>query len=947
MQVKDLRLKKALRTALLVLLLSAVGMGKMYAQSFTVGDLNYQVNNDGVSVTVTGHVNGTAATGSLTIPETVTFEGTDYSVTVIGSNAFYNCRGFSGSLTIPNSLVTIGEFAFHNCSGFMGSLVIPNSVATIGTLAFLDCVGFTSVTCFAETPPALGDSYYSYTGSCVFGGWSANTPIYIPCGCEESYASSSWVRDGFSDFVGMCGGTVTLVSIAEEYGTVTGGGLFGAGQTCTITATANEGYVFTKWTHDDRLVSLDSEYTFYVAGDMTFEAHFVPEGNIVFVDATVKSICTANWDTNEDGELSYSEAAAVTRLGQVFSNNVTITSFDELQFFTGLTLINMNSFYGCSGLSSITIPNTVTGIGTCAFASCSGLSSITIPAYVDRVGSMAFDGCSSLSSVYFEGNVAQWCRIDFIQGSNPLIQAHNLYIGHCIVTDLVIPEGVTEIKTDAFRGATCLTSLTLPNSVTTIGSIAFYNCTGLGGTLTLPNSVTTIGYSAFSGCSNLNEAIMLGVNPPIIGRNAFANSNFTIYVPYESLNDYKTTDNWSDYEGRIFPMAYTTIPGYGEGEGNYRFIASPLVDNIDPTTVDNMITETPYDLYRFHQSEDAEWQNYEFPENTPNFFLTNGQGYLYANAEDVNLIFKGEFNEDDTKEVELAYDANATFAGWNLVGNPFPVNAYLQDENDNPMPFFKMNDTGDALVAAQAGMPIKPCEGVFVFCPNDRQEHFAVFTTTAPANLGEIQDVPGVLLPIHDLLVNQDACGAVSSVTQTITLSQGWNWISTYIDLNEVDGIAMLEEALGDYGVTIQTYNESADYFGDGEWSGLEDYEWTNAEMVMVEVSEDCTIDIAGPTVDPGTVEIEIHPGWNWIGFPVATETAIGVAMAGFEAEEEDAIQSNVDGTSDYLGEWVGDVLTLVPGQGYMYYSNSTETKTLVFSTTAKGKSVFSRKRKE
>ena len=712
MQVKDLQRKRALRTALLVLLLCMAGMGKMYAQDFTVGELNYQVNNDGVSVTVTGHVNGTAATGSLTIPETVTFEGTDYSVTVIGNNAFYGCSGFTGNLTIPNSVNTIGEFAFHNCSGFMGSLVIPNSVATIGTLAFLDCVGFTSVTCFAETPPALGDSYYSYTGSCVFGGWSANTPIYIPCGCEESYASSSWVRDGFSDFVGMCGGTVTLVSIAEEYGTVTGGGLFEAGQTCTITATANEGYVFTKWTHDDRLVSLDLEYTFYVAGDMTFEAHFVPEGNIVFVDATVKSICTANWDTNEDGELSYSEAAAVTRLGQVFSNNVTITSFDELQFFTGLTLINMNSFYGCSSLSSITIPNTVTGIGTCAFASCSGLSSITIPAYVDRVGSMAFDGCSSLSSVYFEGNVAQWCRIDFIQGSNPLIQAHNLSIGHCIVTDLVIPEGVTEIKTDAFRGATCLTSLTLPNSV------------------------TTIGYSAFSGCSNLNEAIMLGVNPPIIGRNAFANSNFTIYVPYESLNDYKTATNWSDYEDRIFPMAYTTIPGYGEGEGNYRFIASPLVENTDPTMVDNMITETPYDLYRFDQSEDAEWQNYKFPENTPNFFLTNGQGYLYANAEDVNLIFKGEFNEDETKEVELAYDADADFAGWNLVGNPFPVSAYANKS------YYTMNEDGTAvepnMVSSATAIP--SCTGVMVKA--EAQGETIVFNTTTPetaSNKGCVQ----------------------------------------------------------------------------------------------------------------------------------------------------------------------------------------------------------------
>ena len=211
----------------------------------------------------------------------------------------------------------------------------------------------------------------------------------------------------------------------------------------------------------------------------------------------------------------------------------------------------------------------------------------------------------------------------------------------------------------------------------------------------------------------------------------------------------------------------------------------------------------------------------------------------------------------------------------------------------------------------------------------------------------QAQNFEGPCLPsMHGLDDHQSAfCG--STETQTIALSSGWNWISTYIDLNEVDGITMLEEALGDYGVTIQTYNESADYFGDGEWSGLEDYEWTNAEMVMVEVTEECTIALSGPTVTPSTVEIEIYPGWNWIGFPLSTETAIGVAMADFEAEEEDAIQSNVEGTSDYLGEWIGDVLTLVPGQGYMYYSNSTEPKTLVFSTTANGKSVFLRKRKE
>ena len=131
MKAKDLRLKRALRTALLVLLLSAAGMGKMYAQSFTVGDLNYQVNNDGVSVTVTGHVDGQTATGSLVIPETVEHNGSTYTVNMIGNYAFSGCNGFTGGLSIPNSVTSIEYGAFSGCSGLTGDLNIPNSVISI------------------------------------------------------------------------------------------------------------------------------------------------------------------------------------------------------------------------------------------------------------------------------------------------------------------------------------------------------------------------------------------------------------------------------------------------------------------------------------------------------------------------------------------------------------------------------------------------------------------------------------------------------------------------------------------------------------------------------------------------------------------------------------------------------------------------------------------------
>lgn len=84
--------------------------------------------------------------------------------------------------------------------------------------------------------------------------------------------------------------------------------------------------------------------------------------NINFADDAVKSICVSNWDADGDGELSKDEAAAVTNLGSVFSNNTEITSFDELKYFTGLTSL-YSSFSGCSNLSSITLPESLTSIG--------------------------------------------------------------------------------------------------------------------------------------------------------------------------------------------------------------------------------------------------------------------------------------------------------------------------------------------------------------------------------------------------------------------------------------------------------------------------------------------------------------------------------------------------------------------------------------------------------
>ena len=579
MSIKFLPLKRAVRTALLVLLMSAVGLTNAMAQSFTVGNLNYSVNSDGVSVTLTGHVDGYSASGPLVIPESVTYNGTAYTVTTIGWSAFYGCSGFTGSLTIPNSVTTIGSYAFWFCSGFTGSLTIPNSVTTIGNRAFSGCSGFTgsltignsvttigdmafsdgsgfsSLMSFAETPPSLGSYPFSYSNS---------KPVYVPCGYEEAYSSVSW--GGFNDFIGLCGGTVIVMADPEECGTVMGGGQFEAGQLCTVTATANEGYAFANWTFNGTIVSVEADYIFYVPSDMTLVAHFVQEGNITFADANVKAICVEHWDTNGDGELSYAEAASVTDLGDgyyynsYFQFNSSITSFEELQYFIGLssipveafcycenlsgnllipnsvTTIGSSAFEGCSGFTgSLTIPNSVTSIGSGAFSGCSGFTgSLTIPNSVTSIGSGAFSGCSGFTgSLTIPNSVTTIGECAFLDCGG---FTGNLTIGNSVTTignaafqgcsgftgSLIIPTSVTTIGESTFKNCGGFTgSLTIPNSVTTIGDGAFQGCSGLTGSLIIPNSVTTIGESAFKNCGGFTGSLIIGNSVTTIGKEAF------------------------------------------------------------------------------------------------------------------------------------------------------------------------------------------------------------------------------------------------------------------------------------------------------------------------------------------------------------------------------------------------------------------------------------------
>ena len=182
------------------------------------------------------------------------------------------------------------------------------------------------------------------------------------------------------------------------------------------------------------------------------------------------------------------------------------------------------------------------------------------------------------------------------------------------------------------------------------------------------------------------------------------------------------------------PEAYTLdITGYGDSDGGWNLIASPLAESIAATEVGNLVAETAsdFDLYRFNQAANMEWENWKQEESEHyHFNLESGQGYLYASKEDVTLIFTGE-PYSDNGEVRLSKTTGVDFEGWNLVGNPFSDTAYIE------RPFYIMNSSGSEIIAAAdvEQNSIAPMEGVFVIATEDGET--LTFTTEAPSKSGK------------------------------------------------------------------------------------------------------------------------------------------------------------------------------------------------------------------
>ncbi len=522
----------------------------------TQAGIIYVYQSDGTASVAgyTGKVNVTI------IPEIISVDSVDYSVTSIGKRVFYYCQSLS-SIVIGNNVTAIGNSLFYGCEN-LTNVVIGNNVTSIEYCAFYECSNLANV--------VIGNNVASIELE-VFYNCQSLTSVEIP-DSVTSIGSSAF--DGCSSLISvMIGNGVTSIGnrafykCSSLYNVLIGNSvnLIGSGAFYKCSSLNNVYFKGNVPNLGNKIFDGATPTIYYLKGIKDWSnpwescpavecAGWIIQEGIIYV---YQSDGTA-FVTGYTGKV---DTVVIPEMISIDSVDYGVTSIGKKSFYecssltsvvisNGVTYIEDNAFYNCDSLINIEIGNSVTYIGYDAFYECSNLTSILIPDSVNYIDGYAFSECNRLTSAYFKGDAPTlysryifpiFVTIYYLKGASgwtdPWGERPTVECKGWITQDGIIyaykSDGMSSVagytgKVDVAVISEVISVDSIDYSVTSIGDYAFYRCGSVDGVV-IPNSITSIGYNAFYNCSSLS-CVVIGNSVTSIGSLAFYDCDNLISV---------------------------------------------------------------------------------------------------------------------------------------------------------------------------------------------------------------------------------------------------------------------------------------------------------------------------------------------------------------------------------------------------------------------------------
>ena len=382
---------------------------------------------------------------------------------------------------------------------------------------------------------------------------------------------------------------IEVVSENDDFGTVSGGGIFAAGSVVTLTVQAGDSYTFAYWQGEEEdILSYDEEYIFEMP-----ESDIFIIGIWEYIEGQLDIIVTEQGDGCEISGVGIIEQGKTDIVIPSVYNGKPVVKIADSAFSNSqltsviipdsVTELGENSFRNCGSLTAIKLPEGILSIGNNAFSGCNLLSSINIPDSVTELGMNALEGCGSLTSLSMPSDCIRATGVIQVLGQvfGPMEYSNSILITQPVVQgvryasckglmnaagntqDFYYPKDLksitvtgTTIAANTFYGCYMLTDVDIANTVTSIGESAFEGCTSLT-SIDIPSSVNSIGYRAFYNCSKLNDLTLRGNVIKTLGNEIINNplEDIVIFVPSGlPMVSYRTMPNFTNYATRIWPI---------------------------------------------------------------------------------------------------------------------------------------------------------------------------------------------------------------------------------------------------------------------------------------------------------------------------------------------------------------------------------------------------------